>query len=210
MRDDEQYRLRFQYFNDYFYRKVYLNQQYPIEYSKQGILHYNKEDKILFLALNSCWQLDHYYKNRASINADALANALSQLLEENYDEWLKIAVWHHPITGQEAMNDDFLQQLAVNGFQICMHGHIHEASEGFHKYDNQRGLHIIGAGTFGAPTHEQVPGIPLQYNLLCIDPETQILTVETRKKEKVDGTWKADARWGDANNPQPRYNLQLK
>jgi len=57
---------------------------------------------------------------------------------------------------------------------------------------------------------DQVPGIPLQYNLLTLDPETKQITVETRKKEKPDGAWKADARWGDANNPAPRYTIQLK
>ena len=209
LQDEKLYRNRFNYFNDHFYRRVYPGQEYPTDYAKQGILHFLPEDKILFLALNSCWEIDHYNKNRASINPDAIANACDRLLENNYEDWLKIAVWHHPITGQETMNDDFMQQLTVNGFQICMHGHIHEAKEGFYKYDNRRGLHIIGAGTFGAPTHQQVSGIPLQYNLLCIDPETDILTVETRRKEKVNGAWKADARWGDANDPKPRYTIQL-
>ena len=76
--------------------------------------------------------------------------------------------------------------------------------------DDARGLHIIGAGTFGAPAEGQKPGIPLQYNLLILDPETQTLTVETRKKDKPDGAWMADARWGDKNNPVPRYTIQLK
>ena len=85
-----------------------------------------------------------------------------------------------------------------------------EAIEGYHKYDDKRGLYIIGAGTFGAPTREQVPGIPLQYNLLILDPENRTITVETRKKEKPDGAWSADARWGDKNNPVPRYTIQLR
>jgi hypothetical protein len=119
-------------------------------------------------------------------------------------------VWHHPVTGPGMMNAEFLQLLAIHGFQICMHGHIHEAIEGYHQYDPKRGLHIVGAGTFGAPTREQVPGIPLQYNLLILDPETRTLTVETRKKEKPDGAWSADARWGDKNNPVPRYTIELR
>jgi UDP-2,3-diacylglucosamine pyrophosphatase LpxH len=209
VRDENLYGDRFNYFSEYFYKKAYLGTEYPKDYSQQSIIHECPEDKILFLALNSCWQLDHHYKSRASINSDAIANAIDKILEKDYRDWLKIAVWHHPIAGQEAMNNNFLQQLAVNGFQICMHGHIHEAIEDFYKYDQDRKLHIIGAGTFGAPTHEQVTGIPLQYNLLCIEPETQIMTVETRKKEKVDGAWKADSRWGDANNPQPRYEIEL-
>jgi hypothetical protein len=107
-------------------------------------------------------------------------------------------------------NPAFLEQLAVTGFQLGIHGHIHEAKDENFQYDTKRGLRIIAAGTFGAPTHEQVTGIPLQYNLLTLDPETGELTVETRKKEKVDGAWSADARWGDKNNPTPRYPIQLR
>ena len=101
------------------------------------------------------------------------------------------------------MNDEFMQLLAVHGFQVCLHGHIHEAIEGFHKYDDRRGVRIIGAGTFGAPAREQVTGIPLQYNLLTFDPETGEMTVQTRKKEKPNGAWSADARWSDKNDPKP-------
>ncbi|MEW6498117.1 MAG: CHAT domain-containing protein, partial [Cyanobacteriota bacterium] len=169
------------------------------------------EDKILFLALNSCWEIDHHYGARAGIHPNALANAVDQILSENYDDWLKIAVWHHPVNGSESMkNSAFLEQLAVTGFQLGIHGHIHEAKDENFQYDTKRGLRVIAAGTFGAPTHEQVTGIPLQYNLLSLDPETGELTVETRKKEKADGAWSADARWGDKNNPVPRYAIPLR
>src|SRR5262249_689863 len=139
----------------------------------------------------------HHYRDRASIFAPALAKAIDRLHDGRYNSWLKIAVWHHPVTGQQPMNDEFTQLLAVHGFQVGMHGHIHEAIEGFHKYDDQRGIRIIGAGTFGAPAREQVTGIPLQYNLLTFDPRTGEMTVNTRKKEKPEGAWSADARWGD-------------
>ena len=88
------------------------------------------EDRILFLGLNSCWQLDHHFRSRASIYMPALTRALDRLQDGKYDGWLKIAVWHHPVTGKEMMNDEFMQLLAVHGFQICLHGHIHEAIAG--------------------------------------------------------------------------------
>jgi hypothetical protein len=35
--------------------------------------------------------------------------------------------------------------------------------------------------------------------------------VETRRKEKPDGAWFADARWGEiGTNPEPRYTLELQ
>jgi hypothetical protein len=164
----------------------------------------------LFLALNSCWELDHHYRQRASVNMQALARALDRLQGDQYDGWLKTAVWHHPVTGKEMMNDEFLELLAVHDFQICMHGHIHEAIEQFHKYDDKRNVHIVGAGTFGAPVREQVTGIPLQYNLLVIDLQKKRVTVETRKKDKADGAWSADARRGNKKSPLPRYSFSLK
>ena len=209
-RDNDLYRQRFANFNSYFYKKIYGSTQYPLDYSEQAILHLCPDDQIVFLALNSCWQIDHYHSKRASINMEALSRALEQLMDAEYNRWLKIAVWHHPISGREMMGDDFLQQLAVNGFQVCLHGHIHEAKEDFYKYDGNRGIHIIGAGTFGAPVKEQVPGIPLQYNLLILDPNTHTTTIRTRRKDKPDGAWYADARWGDRNDPKAAYMIELK
>jgi len=172
LRDEELYKQRFFNFNKFFYKDI-IGTSYPLDYNNQGILYENSEDKILFLGLNSCWEIDHHkpHNNRASINMEALSNALSRLMDDKYDNWLKIAVWHHPVFGLEMMENDFMQQLADHGFQICMNGHIHEASENFYKYDDNRGIHIIEAGTFGAPKREQVSGIPLQYNLLVLDIE---------------------------------------
>jgi small GTP-binding protein len=209
LRDDELYQKRFDLFSTHFYKKVYSGKEYPLDYAEQSMIIERHEDKILFLALNSCWQIDHHFDQRAGINTDALSRAHDRLQDEKYDNWLKIAVWHHPVTGKEPMNDEFLQYLSVHNFQICMHGHIHEAMEGFYKYDDRRGIHIIGAGTFGAPTNEQVPGIPLQYNLLTFDPDERTITVNTRKKEKPGGAWSADARWGDKNRPDPFYVIKL-
>ncbi|MEH2178471.1 metallophosphoesterase [Nostoc sp.] len=208
--NEDEYKKRFEYFSDRFYKRIY-NQPYPQEYDQQGILHPCLEDKILFVAFNSCWEIDHEYRDRSSIHPNAIANALDQILTGNYDDWLKIAVWHHPVNSSESMkNVAFLEQLAVNGFQLGIHGHIHEAKDENFQYDTGRGLRIIAAGTFGTPAKEQVTGIPLQYNLLTLAPESGMLTVETRKKEKIDGAWSADARWGDKNNPVPRYTIELR
>lgn len=209
LRDDGQYRQRFAHFNSHFYKKVYGGKAYPTDYKKQAILYLRPDDRLLFLGLNSVWELDHHYRQRASINMEALAYALNTVMNISYKDWLKVAVWHHPVTGREGMNDEFLQLLAIHGFKLGMHGHIHEAIDSFYKYDVSRNIHIIGAGTFGAPANEQVTGIPLQYNLLLLDKQNDALTVETRKKEKPDGAWSADARWGDKKNPSPRYLIQL-
>ncbi|MBT8421302.1 MAG: metallophosphoesterase, partial [Gammaproteobacteria bacterium] len=210
VRDDEKYRQRFAPFDEHFYRHV-CGQKYPLDEAEQSLFVERPEDRILFLGLSSSWNLDHHFKDRASINMQALGRALDRLGEGNgkYDGWLKIAVFHHPVMGKEMMDDEFMELLAVHGFQICLHGHIHEAMEGFHKYDDNRSVKIIGAGTFGAPAKEQVSGIPLQYNLLTLDPQTGEMTVNTRKKERPNGAWASDARWGDKNDPKPYYRFQV-
>lgn len=205
--DEAVYHERFAHFNTHFYRRVYPQKDYPPAYADQTLLVERPEDRILFLGLNSCWQLDHYFRNRASIHLPAITKALDQLQDARYQGWLKIAVWHHPVTGQQPMNDEFMQLLAVHRFQVGLHGHIHEAIQGFFHYDDRRDIRIIGAGTFGAPVNEQVAGIPLQYNLLTFDPQTCEMTVNTRKKEKPAGAWSADARWGDKNNPRSSYQF---
>ncbi len=161
IRREELYNQRFANFSNYFYKKVYGNVHYPTDYIEQGILHPSPENKILFLTLNSCWEIDHYYQERAGINMDALSHALDRLIEDNYDDWLKIVVLHHPVIGQKSTNNEFMQLLMVHGFQICMHGHIHESTELYHKYDAKRGINIIGAGTFGAPARQQNAGYTL-------------------------------------------------
>jgi predicted MPP superfamily phosphohydrolase len=210
LRKDELYQQRFAPFSDQFYRRAYGGQAYPLAYGEQTLFVEREEDRFLFLGLNSSWHVDHHYRDRAGIHMGALRQALDRLLDGAYDGWLKIAVWHHPVTGRQGMNDDFLQLLTVHGFQICMHGHIHEAIEGYHKYDDRRGVRIIGAGTFGAPANEQVTGIPLQYNLLTFSPETGVMVVRTRKKEKPNGAWSADARWGSKNDPKAWYRFTVR
>jgi small GTP-binding protein len=211
LRDEALYQERFTNFNTHFYKRVYGGREYPLDYSGQAIVTKRPEDRILFLALNSSWQIDKFFKDRAGIHMEALSKALDSLNDEAYEGWLKIAVCHHPVTGKEMINNEFMQLLAIHGFRIFMHGHIHEAIDGFYKYDEKHGIHVIGAGTFGAPAKEQVSGIPLQYNFMTLDPNKGEITVKTRKKEKPDGAWSADARWGDkVNDPKPWYKIQIQ
>jgi predicted MPP superfamily phosphohydrolase len=208
-RDEAQYRERFTNFAT-FYSSI-CGQPYPLTYKDQAIIHEFPEDKLLFLTLNSAWKIDHHYKNRAGINEQALSKAVVTI-SAKYKNYYKIAVWHHPVTGRETMQDTgFLELLAAAGFEVCFHGHIHEAQEGFYKYDSKRGLHIIGGGTFGAPAGgEQVTGIPLQYNLLQFDLAQGIITVKTRKKDKPNGAWRANARSASKEDPKAEYQIELK
>ncbi len=65
--------------------------------------------------------------------------------------------FHHPIhSGEDSRLRDlgFLQQLAVAGFRLILHGHVHRADAALYRYDRTAGgrrIDIVTAGTFGAP-----------------------------------------------------------
>ena len=209
VRNENAYRKRFNHFCE-FYRKI-TGKTYPDNFKQQGIISLFPEKMLLFLGLNSAWEIDHFYKQRSSINTNSVDYALDQISRIDCDDWLKIAVCHHPVSGPEMMkNVDFLERLAVCGFQTVLHGHIHKAKQDYYHFDPKRQMHIIGSGTFGARAEEMASGIPLQYNLLLCDLERNEITVHTRKKENPEGSWSADSRWGDKNNPVPYYTIKLR
>jgi WD40 repeat protein len=206
--NEELYRRRFDNFRT-FYEQV-CSRPYPSDYTDQGMVHTFDKDRILFLTLNSSWQIDSHFKSRANINIVALSNALHQVFSTKYANWLKIAVWHHPVTGPEAMEEQaFLEQLASHDFRIILHGHVHLPLEEIHRYDTSRRIQITGAGTFGATAAQMVPGVPLSYNLIVLSADRRIVTVHTRAKVKPQGAWSAYSVWGDRNNPQPSYSIDL-
>jgi tetratricopeptide (TPR) repeat protein len=215
LRDEEKYKQRFTHFSQ-FYQEI-KGEDYSLEYDQQYSLQHLPEQNLLILGLNSAWQIDHYYKSRASIHPDALSNILSQIRRSSaYENCLKIAVWHHPLNSafEDRIKDDsFIERLAVAGFRLVLHGGIHRAESSSYHYDygtDGRQINIIGAGVFGRPTQELIPGYPWQYNLLKV--ESSQLTVETRRRDDLNGAWKPDDRWtqGAGLNPLSYYVIALE
>lgn len=213
--DEKEYKQRFAYFSN-FYESI-KGKPYSLDYEQQYVIDFFPDKKLLILGLNSAWQLDHHYKDRASINMNALGKALTEIRRNSeYHSCLKIAVWHHPLdsAGSDRITDQgFMEQLAKSGFRLFLHGHIHKAETSLYRYDTTqdgRKIDRICAGTFGAATRELVPGYPWQYNLLKF--EGNQLTVETRRREEENGAWKPDARFGQGagKDPLPRYHIQLE
>jgi len=213
-RNEEGYKQRFAHFCDFY--KTVKEKSYPLEYSNQNILHHIPKRNLLILGLNSAWQIDHYFKNRAAINPNAISNALTKIRKQKrYNKSFKFAVFHHPLNGQDndrITDHGFMELLASNGFCVCMHGHIHKPETGLFRYDiseHGRKIHIIGAGTFGAPINEWVPGYPLQYNLLELKKNK--LTVKSRRRTEINGAWKPDAIWlqGKGEEPSSKYTITL-
>lgn len=213
VRDDEAWPRRFEAFAA-FYRRV-TGDEYPLDFADQGTVMTLTNHRIIrFVGLNSAWESDHLFPGRASIHSLALTQALDKLPTPRPDE-VRLAVFHHPLqsSGDDRIRDDsFLQRLAIEGFRVVLHGHVHRADAALDRYDQAldgRKLEIVSAGTFGAPTREWVPGYPLQYNLLAFEPHR--LRVETRCRREVHGAWEPDARWrtGPGGDPAPRYSIEL-
>ncbi len=214
VRDEVEYKQRFSHFSN-FYQAV-KGEPYPLDYESQGTLHHFPEHNLLILGLNSAWNLDYHFKDRAGVHPGAVNDALIRINKtEAYMDCLKFAVWHHPLNSpfEDRIKDaGFMQRLAQSGFRVVLHGHIHKADSGLYRYgvtEDGRRIHIVGAGTFGAPVKKWTPGHPLQYNLLKLDGSQ--LTVETRRRVEINGAWRPDAIWlrGQGKDPAPRYAIHL-
>ena len=199
---------RFENFKNFLYDRLF-KKSYPLNYEDQILFESYHDKKILFLGFNSSWNIDFEFLIRSGIHRDAITKAIGLLQNGSYDGWLKIAVFHHSVSGQEMMNDEFMQLLTRHKFQIVLHGHIHKPKEGFYKYDDKSGIHIIGAGCFGKPSRSDATSIPLQYNLINFYPKKSEIKVQTRRKEQPDGAWEADSRWVDKDDPKPYYYKKI-
>jgi predicted MPP superfamily phosphohydrolase len=203
VRDDSDYPNRLKQFSDAFYHKVTSAEDYPLAPEQQGFSYFFEDTGVQFLALNTAWEIDQFFPKRASVHAEALANALKAAdkqvrdaiehrgLKKNQPR-LRIAVFHHAIHGPWAMPIlDFLSNLQTAGVKLCFHGDVHEMRRQWIDYwDKDRNLHVVGAGTFGAKRDEITEGAARSYNLLEITSELKHARVYVREQPKPDGAWR--------------------
>lgn len=160
------------------------------------------------MGLNSAWQIDEYHPKRAGIDPEALARGLLAADEEVRQAQkegrlaedarvLRIAVWHHAVTGNDRIQDlEFLGLLAQAGFLVCLHGDVHEDRPALvNPYDWGRRLHIEGAGSFAAPADARPESTPRLYNLLEIARDRSLIRVHTRMQRSKGGEFEGYARW---------------
>lgn len=204
--DEELYKERFAIYNEAFYEPLF-SRKYSYNYECQIERCVDEDNEVYILGLNSSYLIDHDKMENSSICMDAIQNDEEVWKRNNY---LKMVVWHHPLRGYAPIQDTtFMDSLVILGYTICFHGHIHEAVKDKYSYDDKSGMHIIGAGTFGAVSEDRGEGIPLQYNFVEIDKEERNIIVHTRKREKGNGAWMADARWGNKNcEPKAYYIIE--
>ncbi len=190
--DQDKYKHRFDHFSSFY--KEFKKKAYPLNYDEQTSLDILDEEKLLVLGLNSAWKLSRHETKDANINTNALDKALNEIRDVKYQDYVKIAVWHHPINANEddrIKDDSFLKRLAAQGFHLGLHGHIHEDHQGksFFRYQGQS-INILAAGTFGASTKSLPIARPWQYQLLKIQ-DNQV-NIYIRKKMGIEDPWVAD------------------
>ncbi len=216
VRNDQRYPKRFDNFAVHFYEPLF-GRSYPREPEEQGQSFCFPQDKLLILAFNSAWQIDEDFQHRSSIQDKMLARALRAAdgqARNGGEPWHRLAVWHHPVTGRQGMEDSaFLEQLRRADVKACLHGHVHEDSAELVGYLHPtRKLHIIGAGSFGAASTRRPPNVPRLYNVLRMSrdtrPHTRWIEVHTRCLHRDGGAWRPWAVWpGKGGEPRAWYRI---
>ncbi len=216
IRNEETYSERFENFSR-FYQEL-LHKDYSLNSQEQCISSLFTDTKIQFLAMNSCYKIDEHFQNRSGICPDALSRGLldadQQIQQAKLEQpkILRIAVWHHPVTGNEKMQqDDFLGLLQQANYKLCLHGHIHEVRTDIIGYFHPRQIHVAGTGSFGAPVNARPESTPRLYNLLEIERDLSKIKVHTRCLKKEGGAWKGWAEWPGQTKLDWRtyYEIQL-
>jgi GTPase SAR1 family protein/predicted phosphodiesterase len=223
IRDDSAYPRRFENFDRFYHELIQL--PYPLDPAAQCVPILFDDARLQFLALNSAWEIDEYHRERSSINQSALAAGLldadEQIARARRDgrmaqdaKVLRIAVWHHPVTGNEKIsNDAFLEQLQQEHVKLCLHGHVHEDRADVIGYLHpRRAVYIAGAGSFGAPVNTRPESTPRLYNLLEVWRDHSKIRVHTHCLRKDGGAWEGWAVWPGAQATERRtyYDIQLK
>jgi 3',5'-cyclic AMP phosphodiesterase CpdA len=224
LRDEARYPERFSGFSDNFYHPL-IQKPYPLAPEEQCIPFLFSESRLQFLAMNSAWEIDEYFPERSSLCDPALARGLARANQDlararkqgelaGDAKVLRLAVWHHPITGNEKIQADaFLERLLQEDVRMCLHGHVHEdRADLVNHLHAERRLHVLGAGSFGAPRHDRPESVPRLFNLLEVERDLQRVRVHTRCMRKQGGAWEGWAIWPGEKPSERRtyYDVPLR
>lgn len=205
VRIPEHYDSRFENFARFHHELT--QSEYPLNPYDQGLAVFAERDRIQLIGLNSAWEIDEHFRERASIHDGALARALSDAdkkvasavadgrLAADHD-LLRIGVWHHPPAGNDKiLADGYVDRLRQARVTLCLHGHVHEDRAELLQYTHPRKLYVAGAGSFGAVAAGRPESTPRLYNLVEVPPDRSLIRVHTRCMLKSGGAWEGWARW---------------
>jgi hypothetical protein len=223
VRNERGYLERFRNFSEQFFHPLF-QRPYSLVPEEQAQCVLFEDLRIQVLALNSAWQIDEHFRDRSAIHLGALARLLDaadrSVAEATHAarlgpdaEVLRIAVWHHPITGNEKIADDaFVDSLRRAGIRLCLHGHVHEERADLIGYLHPTNrLHVLGAGCFGAPLRERPESTPRLYNLVELGADRRTVRVHTRQLRRSGSAWEPWCVWPGATGGERRayYEFEL-
>jgi predicted MPP superfamily phosphohydrolase len=157
-----------------FYKDFYEGgRTYSLDPSQQFDIFDFPDFELTVTAFCSCHNNDIFNK-QGSIHPDCIASAGMALRESNYDNRLRVAVWHHNTEGLplqvDYMDPDVLQNLIDRGFSLGFHGHQHRPQflDTRFRHEGSRRITVISAGTLcgGASLR-----FGRAYNLVELDTE---------------------------------------
>lgn len=214
LRSPHKYRNRFKTFSDEFFHK-FMQESYPLDEKNQGFSYFYPSTNIQFLTFNSCFRIDKFRRQASGISIDSVAHVISQADKQikNKSMPLRIAVWHHAVSGANAMKDlKFLNHLQNASILLGLHGDVHEMRrESVGNYKKDR-INIIGAGSFSSSNDNLSEGSPRLYNLIKVNRNLDKIRVHTRSQSQMDGSWESWAQWTnpiDPNSFVDYYDLDL-
>ena len=224
VRDPIHYPLRFKPFSEGLHHK-FVQKPYPMTAAEQGIPILFGGTRIQFLTFNSCWEIDKFDRRRAGIHPEAVAHAIKQAGQQVEEatkaghldataKVLRIAVWHHAVTGPDCKIRDqsFLGNLQKNSVDVILHGDAHEIVCDEVGDRTRPKIPVVGAGSFGAPAQDKGEAIPRLYNVLEIERDFSAVTVHTRQQLTPDGDWSGYHAWPNPDGTDsrvPYYTIKL-
>ncbi len=220
IRKEADYAQRFENFARFYHQLT--QQEYPLNAAQQGFSYLYTEPRLQFLSFNSAWEIDEFFRDRASIQGSALADGLLRAEKEitlakeqkrlaTDAEVMRIAVWHHPITGNEKIAADaFLDQLRQENVRMILHGHVHEDRADVVRYTDPRKIYVAGAGSYGAGKVERPESTPKLYNLIQVARNHAWAKVHTRCLRKEGGAWEGWAVWPDEEVGRKRMYYEIR
>ena len=167
-------------FFDSFYQGAFT---FPLVSEDMFTVHdFADEYGLVIVAINSCYEIDGYSASgklagldrRAFLNTDAMYKAAHQPgFHPDRSDISRIAVFHHNIRSvdyhEDFLDPKYLQILVRHGYHLCLHGHVHTASQDVFDPSHPTALPVVGAGSLAAPHSDRPPATPMGYNVFVID-----------------------------------------
>jgi predicted phosphodiesterase len=166
---------------------------------------------VVFLAINSAIFSDEFATERCAVAPEGLASGLTRfrsVARSSTVPLVVVALMHHPLGDCGA---GAVEQLRLAGTSVVLHGHVHEPAEASLYSHEGGGMHVVGAGSFGATGHARPESTPQLYNLLEFSRTQKRVRVHTRRRMVRDGPWDGYAIWrGSSGEYLDYYEKDLK